>query len=233
MSPLRPHLIAALHLSGTSARTQASSVREGRLRVQFSHQSPDRMTEQSCSALPCTGKPSTASPQPPCASAPAASASSLTTASHALGTRWRSCARTRHPGSPPSAGERRAGGSFRRPLPCPTRSPAPPSLAWASASMQPSSCQSPIALGSASRALSPVARAPQIAPSPCPPRPARCSAAPGQPLVTPPGFCPPLGGSPPTVLRRPSLGVAPGCREPSAKRNTGPGSPTWASLSLP
>jgi integrase/recombinase XerD len=46
MSPLRQHMITALHLSGKSERTQESSVREVRLLAQFSHTSPDRITEQ-------------------------------------------------------------------------------------------------------------------------------------------------------------------------------------------
>jgi len=46
MSPLRQHLIAALHLRGQSARTPASSVRDVRLRAPCSHTSPDRMTAQ-------------------------------------------------------------------------------------------------------------------------------------------------------------------------------------------
>jgi integrase/recombinase XerD len=46
MSPLRPHMIAALHLSGKSARTHESYVREVRLLAQFSHTSPDRIAEQ-------------------------------------------------------------------------------------------------------------------------------------------------------------------------------------------
>jgi integrase/recombinase XerD len=46
MSPLRQHMIAALHLSGTSERTQESSVREVHLLAQFYHQSPDRISAQ-------------------------------------------------------------------------------------------------------------------------------------------------------------------------------------------
>src|SRR4249920_1406962 len=46
MSPLRQQMIAALHLSGKSERKQASYVREVRLLAQFSHTSPDRITEQ-------------------------------------------------------------------------------------------------------------------------------------------------------------------------------------------
>ncbi len=46
MSPLRPHMIAALHLSGKSERTQESYVREVRLLAQFYHKSPDRISEQ-------------------------------------------------------------------------------------------------------------------------------------------------------------------------------------------
>jgi integrase/recombinase XerD len=46
MSPLRQHMIAALHLSGKSERTQASSVREVRLLAPFDHQSPDCIAEQ-------------------------------------------------------------------------------------------------------------------------------------------------------------------------------------------
>src|SRR5215475_11130286 len=46
MSPLRQQMLAALHLSGTSERTQASSVREVRLLAQFSHKSPDRISAQ-------------------------------------------------------------------------------------------------------------------------------------------------------------------------------------------
>jgi integrase/recombinase XerD len=46
MSPLRRQMIAALHLSGKSERTQASYVREVRLLAQFYHTSPDRISEQ-------------------------------------------------------------------------------------------------------------------------------------------------------------------------------------------
>jgi integrase/recombinase XerD len=46
MSPRRQHRIAALHLSGQSERTQASSVRAVRLRAQCSHPSPDRLSAQ-------------------------------------------------------------------------------------------------------------------------------------------------------------------------------------------
>jgi integrase/recombinase XerD len=46
MSPLRQQMITALHLSGKSARTQASYVREVRLLAQFYHKSPDRISEQ-------------------------------------------------------------------------------------------------------------------------------------------------------------------------------------------
>src|SRR6266478_4776159 len=46
MSPLRQQMIAALHLSGKSERTQESYVREVRLLAQFYHKSPDRISEQ-------------------------------------------------------------------------------------------------------------------------------------------------------------------------------------------
>jgi len=46
MTPLRQQMIAALHLSGKSERTQQSYVREVRLLAQFYHQSPDRLSEQ-------------------------------------------------------------------------------------------------------------------------------------------------------------------------------------------
>src|SRR5712691_9387855 len=46
MRPLRQHMIAALQLSGKGERTQEASVREVRLLAQFSHTSPDRITEQ-------------------------------------------------------------------------------------------------------------------------------------------------------------------------------------------
>lgn len=46
MSPLRQQMIAALHLSGKSERTQESYVREVRLLAQFYHTSPDRISEQ-------------------------------------------------------------------------------------------------------------------------------------------------------------------------------------------
>jgi integrase/recombinase XerD len=46
MSPRRQHMIAALHLSGKSERTQASSVREVQLLAQFYHTSPDRISAQ-------------------------------------------------------------------------------------------------------------------------------------------------------------------------------------------
>ena len=39
-------MIAALHISGKSERTQASYVREVRLLAQFYHKSPDRISEQ-------------------------------------------------------------------------------------------------------------------------------------------------------------------------------------------
>ena len=43
MTPLRQHMIAALHLSGKSERTQEAYVREVRLLAQFYHTSPDRI----------------------------------------------------------------------------------------------------------------------------------------------------------------------------------------------
>jgi integrase/recombinase XerD len=46
MPPLRQQMIAALQLSGKGERTQASYVREVRLLAQFSHKSPDRISEQ-------------------------------------------------------------------------------------------------------------------------------------------------------------------------------------------
>ena len=46
MTPLRQHMIAALHLSGKGERTQESSVREVRLLAQFYHKAPDRISEQ-------------------------------------------------------------------------------------------------------------------------------------------------------------------------------------------
>jgi len=46
MSPLRQQMIVALHLSGKSARTQDSYVREVRLLAQFYHKSPDCISEQ-------------------------------------------------------------------------------------------------------------------------------------------------------------------------------------------
>jgi integrase/recombinase XerD len=46
MTPLRQHMIAALHLSGKSERTPQSYIREVRLLAQFSHTSPDRLSEQ-------------------------------------------------------------------------------------------------------------------------------------------------------------------------------------------
>jgi site-specific recombinase XerD len=46
MSPLRQHMIAALHLSGKGERTQAAYVREVRLLAQFYHKSPDRISAQ-------------------------------------------------------------------------------------------------------------------------------------------------------------------------------------------
>jgi integrase/recombinase XerD len=46
MTPLRPHMLTALHLSGKSERTQETSVREVRLLAPFSHTAPDRISEQ-------------------------------------------------------------------------------------------------------------------------------------------------------------------------------------------
>lgn len=45
MTPLRQHMIAALHLSGKSERTQETYVREVRLLAQFYHKAPDRISE--------------------------------------------------------------------------------------------------------------------------------------------------------------------------------------------
>src|SRR5262245_66010811 len=46
MSSLRQQMLAALHLSGKSERTQETYVREVRLLAQFSHPSPDRLSAQ-------------------------------------------------------------------------------------------------------------------------------------------------------------------------------------------
>jgi integrase/recombinase XerD len=45
MSPLRPHMLAALHLRGNGERTQEASVREVRLLAPFYPPSPDRLSE--------------------------------------------------------------------------------------------------------------------------------------------------------------------------------------------
>ena len=46
MTPLRQHMLAALHLSGKGERTQEAYVREVRLLAQFYHKSPDLLSEQ-------------------------------------------------------------------------------------------------------------------------------------------------------------------------------------------
>jgi len=46
MPPLRQQMLMALHLSGKSERTQATSIREVRLLAQFYHKAPDRLSEQ-------------------------------------------------------------------------------------------------------------------------------------------------------------------------------------------
>jgi integrase/recombinase XerD len=46
MTPLRQHMIAALHISGKSARTQASSIRAVRLLAQCYRTAPDRISAQ-------------------------------------------------------------------------------------------------------------------------------------------------------------------------------------------
>jgi integrase/recombinase XerD len=46
MTPLRQHMLTALHLSGKSARTQETSIREVRLLARFYHKAPDRISEQ-------------------------------------------------------------------------------------------------------------------------------------------------------------------------------------------
>jgi integrase/recombinase XerD len=46
MSPLRQHMLAALHLRGKGERTQEASVREVRLLAQFYPTSPERISEQ-------------------------------------------------------------------------------------------------------------------------------------------------------------------------------------------
>ena len=46
MTPLRQHMLAALHLSGKGERTQESYVREVRLLAQFYDKSPALLSEQ-------------------------------------------------------------------------------------------------------------------------------------------------------------------------------------------
>ena len=50
MTHLRQHMITALQLNGKGERTQDSSVREVRLLAQFSHTSPDLISEQELQA---------------------------------------------------------------------------------------------------------------------------------------------------------------------------------------
>ena len=50
MTPLRQQMLAALHLSGKSERTQETYIREVRLLAQFYHTSPDRISEQELQA---------------------------------------------------------------------------------------------------------------------------------------------------------------------------------------
>ena len=205
MSPLRQHRLAALQLSGKGERTPASSVRDVRLLAQCDHQSPDRLSAHALQHSFLHRK----------------NVDGLAPTSLRIGDRG---IRFFSP-----HGLKRDG----HPLALPARAHHPPSLAWASGSMQPSSCRSPTLRARASRARSIGARAPKTGPSPCPPRPSRCSVPPGKPLGTPPGSFPPPGGVIPKVLPRLPLCVAPGSRTPSASPNTGPGSPKEASPSIP
>jgi hypothetical protein len=196
-------MIAALHLSGTSERTQASSVREVRLLAQCSHTSPDRISAQE---LQHSFRHRTNVDGLAPASLRLCSSgmrfSSLSTSSNATGPRWRSCARTPPTTSPLSSVWRQCGDAWRPPPLSTTKSPAPRSRAWASGSMKPSSSRSPLLTVSASQAMATAARAPKIGPSPCPQLPSRCCAPPGKPIVLRPGSCPPLGARTPQVRRQ-------------------------------
>ena len=195
-------MIAALHLSGKSERTQASSVREVRLLAQCYHTSPDRISEQELQH-DFLHRKNVDGLAP--ASMRICSSGMRFFSPHVLPRDWSTLAllraQTTHHLPAVLSGE--AGRRLLAAAPLSTtKSPSPRSLAWASGSMQPSSSRSPILTVSASQSMSTAARAPKIATSPCPQLPSRCCVPPGTPIVIRPGSFPPLGALTPTVRRQ-------------------------------
>ena len=235
MSPLRQHMITALHLRGTERRTPASSVRDSPpagpvlphiprpslgtgAAAHFLHRkNVDRLAP--ASRRLCSSGLRFCSP----------------TSSRATG---HTLSLLRAPTDPPAprrpAVWRRSGGASRRPRPGTTRSPAPPSLAWASDAMQPSACQGAAALASASRAMSPVA---QGAKDRDVPLPAETLALLRTSWTHP--SSPPLAFARPRAEHTPRPAAASPMRRPSVpgrlphRPTTGPGAPHGRGSSLP
>jgi hypothetical protein len=133
-------------------------------------------------------------PPLPCALATVASASSLNTSASMMGTPCLWFGRNPHTVSPPSSGLKKCGVCSRRLPPCTTRSPSPPSPAWDSGSMKPSTSRSLTSMASASRSMATGEKGPKTATFPSPKRPSLCYEPTGKPTVTQPGSFPPPGG---------------------------------------
>src|SRR5215510_7783521 len=201
MTPLRQHMIAALHLNSKSERTPASSVREVRLLAQCYHTAPDRISAQALQRYFLHRK----------------NVDNLAPASmricysgirffsqHVLQRDWPTLvllrAQTTHR-LPAVLSVEEVKRLLTSAPPCTTKSTSRPSIAWASGFMKPSSCRSLTLTGSASRSMSTAARAPRTGMSPCPKTPSCCSAPTGKPIVTRLGSFPRPGAIKSKVLQ--------------------------------
>jgi site-specific recombinase XerC len=231
MSPLRQQMIAALHLSGKSGRTQDSYVREVRVLAQFYHKSPDRLSEQELQRYFLHRK--NVDGLAP-ASMRICSSGIRFFSQHVLQRDWSTLAllrapTTHHLPAVLSVEEVRRLLAAATPFHNQVYFTTVYSLGLR---LQPSSSRSPTSMARASRSMSTAARGPKTGTSPYPPRRSRCSAPTGKPIGTRPGSFPPPGAIKNTALRRPRPCGAPVSRVPSAKPNTGPESPkpAWPSI---
>jgi hypothetical protein len=194
MTPLRQQMIAALQLSGKGERTQQAYVREVRLLAQFYGKSPHLLSEQELQHY-FLHRQNVDGLAP--ASMRICYSGLRFFYQHVLQRDWHTLslvrAQTTHR-LPAVLSVEEGRRLLQAATPCTTRSTSPPSTAWDSGSMKPSTSRSLTSMASASRSMSTGEKGPKTATFPYPKRPSLCYEPTGKPIATKPGSFPPPGG---------------------------------------
>jgi hypothetical protein len=219
MTPLRQHMSAALQRSGTSARTQPSSVREVRLLAQFSGTSPHLSSASELQQDILHRK-----------NVDHLAPTSMRLCSRGLrffslpvleraGQLLASCELQPHTGSPLSSVCKKSVACSAWPPPCTPVCTFPPSRAWDSDCTKDSCAQFLPSTANDAWATCIGARGPRTAPSPALQSLEPAGDTPGQHPAIPPGFFPPLAVSKSPCHPPPTPCIAAASKAPSAKPN--------------